>query len=42
MLKKLLSLCVLTASLIGLGAGCRTSAHVKTAHHSAGVGVGAH
>jgi hypothetical protein len=42
MMKKILSLCVLTVSLSGLGAGCRSGASVKTAHHGVGVGVGAH
>jgi hypothetical protein len=39
-MKKLISLCVVTLSLVGLGAGCRSSASVRTAHHGVGVGAG--
>jgi len=39
-MKKILSLCIVTCSLVGLGAGCRSSAQVKTAHHGVGVGAG--
>ncbi len=41
-MKKILSLCVITFSLVGLGVGCRSGAGVKTAHHAVGVGAGAH
>ena len=42
MMKKILSLCVITFAVVGLGAGCRTRASVKTANHGVGVGAGAH
>jgi len=42
MMKKMLSLLVITFSFAGLATGCRSSAQVRTAHHGVGVGAGAH
>ncbi len=41
MMKKIVSLCIITFA-VGLGAGCRTRASVKTANHGVGVGAGVH
>ena len=39
-MKKLISMCIVSITLISLG-GCRTGAGVKTKHHAVGVGAGA-
>ena len=39
MLKKIISACVVTISLIVASAGCRTQARVTTPHHDVGAGV---
>ncbi|MEO7734340.1 MAG: hypothetical protein ABIY55_25510 [Kofleriaceae bacterium] len=41
MMKKMMSLVVITFSLVGFGVGCRSGAQIKTAHHAVGVGAGA-
>jgi hypothetical protein len=42
MLKKLISGCLVAFALVSAGVGCRTSAGVRTAHHSVGASTGVH
>ena len=42
MLKKFISILIVTISLGAIGTGCRTQARVSTPHHSVGVGAGVH
>jgi hypothetical protein len=42
MLKKLITACLVSISIIAAGAGCRTHAGVTTPHHGVHVGGGIH
>jgi hypothetical protein len=42
MIKKVISILVVTFAITAAGTGCRSSAGVRTANHSVGVGAGVH
>ena len=42
MIKKAISILVVAFAITAAGTGCRSSAGVRTANHSVGVGAGAH